>query len=80
MAQALNAYAVLFGPEVVIFSGGFSHNFEHFQNKTLQNLKVLLRDRRDGLDFLPKICVSQMQDDAGLLGAARVALEFPNRF
>ncbi|NQZ01139.1 MAG: ROK family protein [Bdellovibrionales bacterium] len=80
MAQALTAYAVLFAPEVVVFSGGFSHNFEFFYDKTNSLLKDLLKDRREGLDFLPEICVSEMQEDAGLLGAARVALQAPERF
>ena len=80
MAQALCAYAVLFAPEIVIFSGGFSHSVDLFQSKTESLLEKLLESRRDGLDFLPKLTVSTMQEDVGLLGAARVAQKAPDRF
>jgi hypothetical protein len=44
-----------------------------FLPKTEQVLKGLLRTRREGHDLLPKIKMSHFKDEAGILGAARVA-------
>jgi len=79
MAQALCAYAVLFAPEVVIFSGGFSHAVDLFMPQAQRRLETLLEQRREGLDFMPEVVVSDFQEEIGLIGAARVALEFPER-
>lgn len=74
MAQALNAYAVLYTPEVVVFSGGFSHAVPLFLDKTKRRLEELLIERRLIVDFMPELRVSEFQDEIGLIGAARVAL------
>jgi len=65
---------VLFSPEQIVISGGFSHSSELFLPKAQDRLAELLRTRREGQDLLPRIRVSQFRDEAGLLGAGFVAL------
>jgi len=80
MAQAINAFAVLFCPEVIVFSGGFSHSSKAFLETAKIHLHSLLKDRRDGTDFFPELKVSEMQEAAGLMGAAKAAMIYPERF
>lgn len=74
LAQAIRALSVLFAPEVVVLSGGFSHAADLFLTETNATLPGLMERYRDGIDLLPKIKVSKLQDDAGILGAAFKAL------
>ncbi len=74
LAQAVRTLSVLFAPEVVVISGGFSHAHKLFLEETTQLLPQLMERYRDGIDLLPKIKVSKLQDEAGILGAAYLAL------
>lgn len=80
MAQALNSLILIYSPEHVVFSGSFSAALPFFKDKTFELLKQLLKDRREGLDYLPSLERSQIPDDAGLLGAAKMAFLAPERF
>ncbi|MGE0526179.1 MAG: hypothetical protein AB7P49_03880, partial [Bdellovibrionales bacterium] len=54
-------------------SGGFSHASVLFLGRTRELLPELLARYRAGIDLLPEIRVSKLQDDAGVLGAAYLA-------
>ncbi len=75
LALAIRTLSVLFAPEVVVISGGFSHASELFVQETNAFLPALMERYREGVDLLPKIKVSKLQDDAGILGAAYNALK-----
>lgn len=75
LAQAIRSLCVVFAPEVVVLSGGFSHAHDLFLDETRAVLPGLMERYRDGIDMLPKLKVSKLQDDAGILGAAYIALE-----
>lgn len=75
LAQAVRALAVLFCAETVVMSGGFSHAHPYFLKHAQARLPELLIRYREGVDLLPELKVSRLQDDAGILGAAYVALE-----
>lgn len=80
MALAIHHLCLIYSPEHVVFSGSFSAALPFFKDKTIQHLEVLLKDRREGLDYLPTLERSQIPDDAGLLGAAKMAFLAPERF
>lgn len=79
MARAVQNLVVTYGVSRVIYSGSFSHAFPFFIEKTLSTLQVLLKDRRVGFDFMPELKLSQIQETAGLVGAAKMALLLPSR-
>lgn len=70
LAQAIRSLTVTFAPEVVVLSGGFSHASSLFLPETTKALPGLLERYRDGIDLLPEVRVSRLQNDAGILGAA----------
>jgi glucokinase len=74
LAQAIRTLCVLFAPEVVVLSGGFSHASGLFLKETEKVLPGLMERYRDGIDLVPKVKVSKLQDDAGILGAAYLAM------
>lgn len=74
LASFIYSLVVMFSPEKVILSGGFSHSADLFLPDCEKELLSLLRTRRQGVDLLPKIHLSKFRDEAGLLGAAFVAL------
>lgn len=73
LALAIRTLCLLFAPEVVVLSGGFSHAHKLFLSETKSALPVLMERYRDGVDLLPKLKVSKLQSDAGIVGAAHVA-------
>ncbi len=70
----LYSQVMLFAPEVVVLSGGFSNAYDLFLKRTESHLGNLLKMHRVGVDMLPKLKISKFRDEAGLLGAAFVAL------
>lgn len=74
LAAAINAYVVLFAPEVVVLAGSISLSAEYFLDDCREKLLWHLRYRREGVDLLPKVVVSALDNSAGLLGAAYLAL------
>ncbi len=74
LAEALRSVAVLFAPEVVVLSGGFTKAAPFFLPATTEHLPKLMARHREGVDLLPKIKVSKLGDKAGVLGAAYVAI------
>ncbi len=75
MATTISCYVVLYSPKIVVFAGSFSEAAHLFIPRTLEHLKVLLKRRRVGVDLMPKLAVSALNNKAGLLGGAFVALQ-----
>jgi glucokinase len=73
MAVALHNYAMMFAPEVVVFTGSFADASELFLPSTREHLEKLLARRRKGADLVPKLVVSKLANQAGLIGGAYVA-------
>lgn len=75
LAIFISSLVVLFCPRVIVISGGFSHAADLFLPTAKHDLQNLLSSRRKGEDLLPHILVSEFQDEAGVLGAAHIALQ-----
>lgn len=73
LAQAVQAFAVLYGPRQVRLSGGFAAAAPWFLPTVKSRLPELLKRRRVGKDLLPEVAVSRLGEDLGLFGAACVA-------
>jgi len=69
-AESVASWVVLFSPEKVILAGGFADAHPYFLNKSKDILKELLDRRRVGVDLLPQVVVSRLQENLGVLGAA----------
>jgi glucokinase len=80
MAKAIQNIVVTYGVEHIVFSGSFSNSYSLFSAKTLTLLEALLKERREGVDFMPTLHLSRIQDSAGLMGAAQMAFALPKRF
>jgi glucokinase len=74
MAVALCSYAVIYCPEIVLLTGSFADASSLFLPKVKTDLKQLLSRRRVGVDLFPKVAVSSLNNAAGLLGGAYIAL------
>lgn len=74
MAVAIHNYCVSYCPEIIVLSGSFSAASDMFLPATREHLTHLLSRRRVGIDLMPKIAVSSLKNNAGLLGGAFVAL------
>lgn len=73
MAMSLNAFVVLFSPEVIVLAGGFAEASDLFLPQTQPLLEKFLERRRVGVDLLPRVCTSSLKNELGILGAAHVA-------
>ncbi|MBL7715233.1 MAG: ROK family protein [Bdellovibrionales bacterium] len=74
LAVAITSFVVLYAPEKILFTGSFADAFELFAPETRTHLERLLARRRDGIDLMPRLEVSKLENEAGLLGGAYVAL------
>lgn len=73
LALSVRTLCVLFAPEIVVISGGFSHSSDLFLSETNATMPGIMERYREGVDLLPKIKISKLQNDAGILGAAFLA-------
>jgi len=73
MAIAIHNYVVIYCPEIVVFTGSFAATSDLFIPDTQKHLESLLARRRVGIDFMPKLAVSKLQNQAGLVGGGYVA-------
>lgn len=73
MAAVITSFVVLYSPEIVVFTGSFADASDLFIDKARARLAHMLERRRDGVDLLPKLAVSSLHNDAGIIGGARVA-------
>lgn len=74
LAIALHNYVVIFYPEIVVFTGSFAAAHDLFLEKTAKKLGKLLARRNTVMNLQPKLVVSKLENQAGLLGGAYVAL------
>ncbi len=74
LAIALHNYVVIFYPEIVIFTGSFSAAHDLFLEKTSKKLGKMLARRNHVMNLQPKLVISKLENQAGLLGGAYVAL------
>jgi len=70
MGQALAIAAELLEPEMIVLGGGFTASWEFLGPKVLAALNSLSRVR-------PRVELTKLGDDVGLLGAAALPLHFP---
>ncbi len=75
LAIALHNYVVIFCPEIVVFTGSFAAAHDLFLEKTSKKLGKLLSRRNRVMNLQPKLAVSKLENQAGLLGGAYVALK-----
>lgn len=80
LALAIDSLVLIGSPEIIYFSGGFSDASDLFLDNTKKQLENLLCHRREGLDYLPQLKASELKETAGVIGAACVAFNGPNRF
>ncbi len=73
LASFICSLVVIFSPEVIVLSGGFSHAANLFLPSCENRLTELLATRRQGCDLMPRILLSKFRDEAGLIGAAFVS-------
>lgn len=73
MAIAIQNFVVLWAPETIIFTGSFAEAADLFIDSTKERLAELVGRRRVGIDLLPNLTVSTLQNQASVIGAAYVA-------
>ncbi len=74
MAIAISNYIRMYYPEMVVFTGSFAQAHDLFLPSTLSHLKHLLRWSSPADKMVPKLKVSALNNQAGLIGGAYVAL------
>lgn len=70
LANVIHNFVVMFASDVVILSGSFANSSDLFLPSTQNHLKALLKHKNEGIDMMPKIRKSKLNNHAGLLGAA----------
>lgn len=70
MGQALAIVTELLEPEMIIFGGGFTHSWDFLSPKVKEALHAMTR-------VPPRLELTKLGDDVGLLGAAALPLHFP---
>ncbi len=75
LANVIHNFVVLFAPKVVVLSGSFAAATDLFVPSTQDHLKALLKRKSEAIDMMPKIKISKLNNHAGLLGAAYLALK-----
>jgi glucokinase len=73
LAITIHNFVVLYAPTRVVLTGSFSQAADLFLEQARLRLEQLLMRRRHGIDFLPRLEVSKLQNRSGLLGGAYVA-------
>jgi glucokinase len=73
MATALYNYVRIYAPEVVVFTGSFAAAHDLFLERTRTILAARLERARIP-QFMPKLTLSKLDNNAGLIGGAYVAL------
>lgn len=75
LAQFLCDYIVLSYPRTVVLAGSFASLHPFFLPKTKAKLRDLVKRRlRTIPDLMPEIGISKLENRAGLIGAAKIAL------
>lgn len=74
LAIAIHSYVRIYSPEIIVFAGSFAEASELFIPQTYTHLEKLLARYRSGVDLMPKLASSTLNNDAGLIGGAYIAL------
>lgn len=74
LAAYMQNMVVLFYPERIILTGSFAYASPHFLAATESKLQKLLARRLLTLPIMPKLSLSRLGNNAGVLGAAYIAL------
>lgn len=74
MAIAINNYVTIYAPELIVLTGSFAAASDLFLPSTRHHLEKFLARRRAGIDLMPEIAISTLDNRAGLIGGAYVAL------
>ncbi len=74
LAVTLHNYVMLFYPETVVFTGSFAAAHDLFLKNAEKKLAKLLARRNEVMNLQPKLVISKLENQAGLLGGAYVAL------
>jgi len=74
LANAIRSYIVIYSPEILVFTGSFAQASDLFLERAREHLEKLMVRRRVGTDLMPKLGLSALKNEAGLLGGAYVAL------
>ena len=74
LSVAIHNYIRIYAPEVILFSGSFSKTQDLFLPETRTHLEKLLKRLRSEPDLLPELKLAQLDNDAGLIGGAYLAL------
>lgn len=72
LAVALHNFAVIYSPETVVFTGGFADASDLFLPAAKKHLDSLLKQRNVGMNLTPKLKLSALGNDAGILGGAYI--------
>lgn len=75
LANVIHNFVVMFAPKVIVLSGSFAAATDLFIPSTQDHLKLLLKKKNEGIDMMPKLRISKLNNHAGLLGAAYLALQ-----
>lgn len=78
LAEYLQDLVILYYPERVILTGSFAAAHPYFLPTAKARLEELLRRRLRTIPLLPEIRPSRLSDQAGVLGAAYVAMHSRN--
>ena len=76
LAVAIHNYVVIYAPEIIILTGSFAAASDLFLKNTRAELTRLLERRNIGLNLTPKISVSTLDNQAGIIGGAYIALHY----
>ena len=74
LSIALHNYVRMYCPELILFSGSFAATHDLFLHRANEGLKNLLRRLTLGMDMMPELKLAQLNNDAGLIGGAYIAL------
>ncbi len=77
MSIAVHNFVRLFNPEILIFTGSFANTADLFLKNTEKKLKKLLARQQTVMKAIPKLTVSKLKNNSGLIGGAYIALHHP---
>jgi glucokinase len=73
LAIAIHNYTVIYAPEIVVLTGSVAASSSFFLSSARAELRNLLGKRCNSSNIMPKLVISKLQNQAGLLGGAYAA-------
>lgn len=74
LAAVIQNFVVLYAPKLVVLGGSFANAADLFVPTATERLLQLLERKRENIEMMPKIKVSKLNNHAGLIGAAYLAM------